>query len=718
MVNLKFGFGKRLPMILQTEAAECGLACLAMIASYHGHETDLPEMRKRFVISLKGATLERLIDIADQLGMISRPLRIGMGHLSQLQMPAMLHWNLNHFVVIKAVEGNWIHIYDPAMGELKLSKVHVSDQFTGIALELSPGLAFKRKVANPPIQLRQLVGHVVGLKRGLLQILILALALEMLALVAPLLLQWITDEAIVAGDQNLLSMLGMGVIAVGATSALISTVRSWIGIYISTHFNMQWMSNVMSHLLKLPVSYFERRHLGDIVSRFGAVRAIEQGLTSAVIDTVLDGLLAVGTLCMMLVFSPGLTMLTLAAVILYGLLRWGRYGSVRAASANAIMKNAKEQSYFLETIRGVRSIKLFGREGERRSAWMNLWVNATNANLMSQRLQLLFDTSWALLSTFERAGVFWFGAAAVINHQMSLGMLFAFLSYKDQFSDRINKLIDRVIEFKMLSIHGERLADIVLAEPEESREYRKHDLPDQVDMVFERLSFRYSTEDAFIINQAHLHIRPGECVAITGPSGSGKTTCLKLMLGILRPTSGKISVSGLSIKQMGLQGYRSLIATVMQDDNLFAGSLYDNICFLDPKPDEAWMYECAKAAAIHGEIIAMPMGYQTLVGDMGTVLSGGQKQRVFLARALYRRPKILFLDEATSHLDLENEEKINKAIAGLRITRIMIAHRPQTIAIADRVISLEKGKFVQVHPPIPHSEARPPTTISLAAGSG
>lgn len=700
MVNqLHFGFSRRLPLILQTEASECGLACIAMIASFHGHNTDLSELRKRFPISLKGATLDQLISITDQMGMTSRPLRLELASLDQLQAPAILHWDLNHFVVLKAVSGGAVYLHDPGIGELKLSRSQVSEHFTGVALELAPGISFERKVPPPPVQLGSMVGRIVGLKRGLMQLLMLALTLEGLALLLPMITQWITDEAIVSGDNDLLALLGIGLVAIGVSMAIIGAVRSWIGIYISTNFNLQWMSNVMGHLLKLPVDYFERRHLGDIVSRFGAVHAIEHGLTNAAVDAVLDGLLAIGTLIMMLIYSAKLAAITLCVVLLYGAMRWGRYSSVKIAQTGLIAKSAREQTYFLETIRGARSIKLNNKENERRTAWVNLMVDSTNAGLTLAKLNLFFGTSWSFLATLERAGVLWFGAHAVIQHNMSLGMLFAFLGYKEQFSGRINMLVDRFIDFKMLSVQTERLADIVLTPPEESFGHRKHDMPDDLTISFERVSYRYSTEDPYLLAAATLVIKPGECIAIVGPSGCGKTTCLKLLLGILQPTSGKIKIGGMNgvaLKRLGLRNYRNIIGTVMQDDQLFAGSLMDNICFLEAKPEEAWMHECTKAAGIYDEILAMPMGFHTLVGDMGTILSGGQKQRILLARALYRRPKILFLDEATSHLDVENEARIGEAIAALAITRIMIAHRPQTIAIADRVLRLEKGVFVEV----------------------
>lgn len=713
--ELHFGLGKRLPLVLQTEASECGLACIAMVAAAFGHLTGLAELRKRFPISLKGATLEQLITIADQMGFVSRAVRLELDELSQLKCPAILHWNLNHFVVLKEVKGKFAHIHDPAVGELKLPLAQVSDCFTGVALELSPGITFQRKRAAQPLRLSHMAGQITGLKRGLLQILLLALALEGLALLMPIITQWITDEAIVRSDNDLLAMLSLGLVALGMSMTIIGAVRSWIGLYISTNFNIQWMGNVMGHLLGLPVDYFERRHLGDIVSRFGAVHAIERSLTGVAVESVLDGFLALGTLLMMLLWSRSLASVTIGAVLLYAIMRFARYNGMKLAQTGVIAKSAKEQSYFLETIRGARSIKLNNRENERSSAWMNLLVDTTNANLTMAKLNLFFGSSWSILSTLERAAVLWLGAHAVIRHDMSLGMLFAFLGYKEQFAARVNLLIDRFIEFKMLGVQTERLADIVLSQPEENFGYRKHDVPQDLTLSFERVDYRYSQEDPLLLNAASLTIKPGECIAIVGPSGCGKTTALKLMLGILTPKSGQIKLGGeqgLSLKQLGMRQYRNLIGTVMQDDQLFAGSLFDNICFLDDKPDEAWMIECAKTAHIHDEILAMPMGYHTLVGDMGTILSGGQKQRVLLARALYRRPKILFLDEATSHLDVENEAVIGRAIAALSITRIMIAHRPQTIAIADRVLSLENGQFIEL--PRPVADKRPDLAIEDA----
>jgi len=716
MNQLNLGFGQRTPVILQTEASECGLACLCMIANHFGYRTDLDELRRDHRLSLMGATLEDIAAIGERIGLVSRGLRCEPDELAQLAMPAILHWNLNHFVVLTAVRAGKACVIDPAHGELALDADAVSAQFTGVALELTPGFDFKRKAPPPPLKLSHVVGRVSGLGSSLFQLFMLALVLEALAVTLPLITQWITDEVIVSGSHDLLTMLGLAAMAVGICMAAVSALRGWVALYIGSHFNLQWMTNVMTHLLRLPVDYFERRHIGDIVSRFGSVGTIAHTLTGTTVEIALDGMLAVGMLAMMLLYAPLLTGVVVGIVATYALLRWARFKTVRAASAGALARHAREQTYFLETIRGVRSIKLFNKESERRAAWLTLWVDATNASLLIERFNLVFSGAWGVVSSIERAGVLWLGALAVIDHRLSLGMLLAFLAYKEQFSGRVNSLVDRVVEVKMLSVATERLADIVLGEPEDKPAPQlKEDLADST-LSLKGVSFKYAATERAVLTNVNLTVRPGECIAIVGPSGCGKTTCMKLLLGILAPTQGQVLFADRPLARLGLRRYRTSVAAVMQDDHLFAGSILGNICFHEARPDEAWMRECARNAGIDDEIMAMPMGYHTLVGDMGTVLSGGQKQRLLLARALYRRPKILFLDEATSHLDLENERTISDSLARLEMTRIMIAHRPQTIAIADRVYRMQDGRLVEDKAFPPSRQAEPAHRL-VAAGS-
>ncbi len=483
-------------------------------------------------------------------------------------------------------------------------------------------------------------------------------------------------------------------------------------MHMSTLLGVQWQANVFSHLLRLPAQYFEKRHLGDVVSRFGAVNSIQQTLTAAFLSAVLDGLMTLATLGMMLLYSPPLAAIAIAAMSLYALGRWIWYRPLRNATEEQIVHAARQQSHFLETVRGIRPLKLFQRQDERRSVWLGLLVEQINAGLRTQKLQLFYQQLNGLLFGVENLLVIWLGATMVMDGQFSVGILMAFNAYKSQFDSRVGSLIDKFFELRMLQLQGERLADIVLQAPEVSHgDILPENLRErEASIEIQGLRYRYAEQEPWVLDGLDLRIAGGESVAIVGPSGCGKSTLFNVLLGILPPVEGQIRMAGLDLAQLGLDGLRELVGTVLQDDVLFAGSLSDNISFFDPQPDMPWPLQCAQMAAIHDDIQAMPMGYNTLVGDMGTVLSGGQKQRVMLARALYK-PRILFLDEATSHLDVHREQRVNAAIRALRITRIMVAHRPETVASADRVMVLGQGK-------VPRRKHRAPGRTPGRRGAG
>ena len=703
--ELRFGHAKRLPMFLQTEAAECGLAAIGMVACFHGHRVDLAALRRRFTVSLKGSTLAFLMQVAGRLNLAPRALRLELDELIQLRAPCILHWDLNHFVVLKAVDARGAIVHDPAFGVRRLTHAQLSKHFTGIALELTPTAEFKALDDRRRIRLRDLLGPVTGLHRSLAQIFVMALALQAIAIVTPFYMQWAVDGAVVSADRDLLTVLGLGFLLLTIVQVILTAARSWVVLYLSTTLNLQWLANVFSHLLGLPVSYFEKRHLGDVVSRFGAVTTIQRTLTSSFVEALIDGVMAIATLAMMFVYSAVLSAVAIVAVLSYGVLRWVFYDPLKRATEEQIVHTAKQQSHFLETVRGVQSIKLFGRQEERRSRWLNLVVDAVNQDLVTQKLGLGFRSANGLVFGVERISIVWLGALLVLDSAFSIGMLFAFMSYKDQFSARVAGLIDKMIDLRMLNLQGERLADIVLTPPEQAAQDAAAQAMD-ASLEVRELSFRYSDMEPFVLLNCSFSVAPGESVAVVGASGGGKTTLVKLMLGLLAPTDGKIFAGGLDIQKLGIDRYRKLVGTVMQDDQLFAGSIADNICFFDPSPDQSAVEHFARMAAVHDDIAAMPMGYNTLIGDMGAALSGGQKQRILLARALYKRPRLLFLDEATSALDVPKEKAVNDAIRSLKLTRIIIAHRPETIASAERVIVLQGGKVAQDLRRVPGSEGR------------
>lgn len=697
-LNLEFNYRKRLPMYLQSENSECGLACLAMIASYWGLQINLMQLRHKYSFSLRGASLKNIIHIANELKFSCRPLKLELGQLENLQCPCILHWDLDHFVVLKKVRGNIVHIHDPALGKVKLKLQEVSGHFTGIAVELMPTSEFvpdKTKLAK--ISFKSVMGNVIGLNKGLLQLLILGIMIQICTLIAPLYLQWVVDDVIAVSDRNLLTVLGIGFLLLTILRVAIEGVRSWFTAVFSTQFNYQWRGNVFSHILNLPLEWFQRRHLADIVSRFHSTQEIQDGLTTKVVAGVVDGLLVITTFIMMCLYNLTLAMISLLAVFLYMILRRFTFSRQRNITSQYIINKAREESHFLESIRGMQSIRLFNHQKERYISWMNLSVREFNAHLRLEKFSISFNIANMLIFNLDKIIVIWFSASLILNNLFSVGMLFAFMSYKEQFSERIVSLIDKICDISMLKLHVERLADIVFSKVEDQGKVDQLlNSRSQVDLTIElkNVSFYYSKNEPPVLLNLNLTIPEGQCIAITGPSGCGKTTLLKIILGLLAPTEGQVLIGGIPLSDLDINYYRGLIGTVMQEDHLFAGTIADNICFFDSEADQGKIEYCAQQASIHDEIMDMPMRYNTLIGDIGTGLSGGQKQRVLLARALYREPKILALDEATSHLDSDNEHAVNNAMLAYGFTKLVIAHRQETINMAERIILLGNGTII------------------------
>ncbi|MTV41154.1 peptidase domain-containing ABC transporter [Duganella radicis] len=685
-------------IILQTESGECGLACLAMVADHHGLKLDLSALRRRFSFGAKGATLVQLISNASQLGLTARAVKLDVEQIAQLRVPCILHWNLNHFVVLRKVRQSFggkvvVELLDPAIGRRRLSLAEFSDYFTGVALELAPGEDFIRRDETFRMPLSALTGKIFGLKAAIAQLIVLAFALELLVLVMPLFNQMVIDEAITSGDLDLMTVLVIGFGLVVLVQTLLDLARSWFLMRWSMEVNLQWSARIFRHLIRLPVSFFEKRHLGDIVSKFGSMEAIQSTLTTIFVQTLLDGLMSVFALAMMWIYSPALSLIVLAAVGAYVIARVCFYRPLQEASRERLILSAKENSNFLETIRAITPLKLFGREAERQSQWQNLKQDVANRDIRTQKLTLAFRLLTSFIASAQTLLLFYLGGRMVIQQSLTLGMLTAFASYGSTFTTRILSLVDAAVNFRMLSLHTERLSDIVgtATEPDEGS-------IDQVSQGFQpsialrNVKFRYSDSEPWILNGVDLDIQPSDRVALIGPSGSGKSTLAKILIGLLQPTEGEILVGGIPLAQLGLKNFRSAVGTVMQNDVLLGGSIADNIAFFDVAMNFERVESAAKLAQIHDDVLKMPMGYQTLVGDMGSNLSGGQKQRVLLARALYREPIILALDEATSHLDVETEQLITKALEAIPLTQVIVAHRPQAISAANRVIYVGNGK--------------------------
>lgn len=689
--RLSFGFSRKLPVVLQTEIAECGLACLVSILRYHGFDTDLRTLRQKYTLSLKGANMADIVRFGNDLNLTSRALRLELEELPNLRLPCLLHWDLNHFVVLKSVSADHITVMDPATGLRKVKMAEVSRKFTGVALEMWPNTQFEEKKEKQQIKILPMLKGITGLRRSLVQLLLLAAAMEVFALASPFFMQWVIDHVIVTADRNLLVTLAFGFGLLMLVQQGVSLLQSWVGMHFATTLSMQWKSNIFKRLLDLPTDYFTKRHLGDVVSRFGAADSIQSTLTSTFFVLILNSLMAVFTFGLMLFYSPKLTAVVMVTLLIYILIRWAAYYPLRRATEENIIHAAKQSTYFMETIRGVQTVKQFGKGNQRHGTWMSLFADTVNTGLTAQKLGIWFGFANTLLFGMANILIVYWGALDILDGLFTVGVFMAFLAYKSQFESRIGSLINQFVQVKMLSLHGERLADIVLTETESERtpDTGIPNLDGDLEICVENVSFRYAENEPYVLQDVNLTVKQGESLALVGRSGCGKSTLLDILCGNLKPESGRVLVNGHDIYRLPPRFIRSLGAVVRQNDVLFAGSIAENISFFDETPDREKIEQCAHMAMIHDEITAMPMGYETLIGDMGSALSGGQKQRIVLARALYQNPKILFLDEATSHLDINNEKGVNLHLQQLSITQIMAAHRPETIHSASRILQLD-----------------------------
>jgi ATP-binding cassette subfamily B protein RaxB len=686
-----------------------------MVAGHHGLETDLPSLRRRFSMSLKGLTLKTLIGMAEQVGFNCRPLRAEIDDLSRIQCPAILHWDLHHFVVLTKVSRRPLHqlrwfpsprnrgedkiwaprfeIHDPARGARSIGEGELSRHFTGVALELTKSESFMPASQVSRLRISQLWSRLGGIGSSLRNVLALSVILQLIALATPFYLQLAVDTAFPSFDTDLLAMLAIGFGGLAAIGLLTTWLRSLVLVSLGNSLSYQIVVNLYRHLLRLPLPWFEKRHVGDIISRFGSTQPISDLLAQGLIAAVLDGAMAMMTLALMFIYSFKLGTIAVIAWLLFVGLKVGSFQMLRMRNINSITAAARESSSFIESVRGIAAIKAFGQEGNRQRIWQQLKADAVNAQIKLGRLTSGFDAAAQFVLALERVLFVYLAISMAMKGDFTVGMIFAFQAYKQQFLDAATRLVDFGVRYKLLDVHLGRIADIALSKPEFGAFARSESLEEVRGAIeLHNVTFRYGIGEPEVLKGVNLKIEPGEMVALVGPSGGGKTTLLKIMMGLIEPSYGQVLVDGKPLASFGLHQWRRSIGSVAQDDVLYAGSLAENIAFFDPEIDMARVVAAARCAAIHETIERMPMRYDTLVGDMGSALSGGQRQRVLLARALYPSPVVLFIDEGTAHLDIEAERLVMDGLMRLPITRIVSAHRPGAVAHASRTIVVLGGQ--------------------------
>jgi len=680
----------KLPLIMQSELAECGIACLAMVSSYYGRHYTLSEIRHVSDATLKGINLSKLKEISGSIGLKSVVLRVELSQLSTLTTPCILHWDSNHFVVLKKVTPNYLFLHDPARGAIKISMNEADFSFTGIAVEFSPAENFsiKPRQRNKNIILRSVLGTK---KLALGKLLLMSVLIQLVYLLMIKISQAEIDSAGFILNNNssviviIFSMIFLKLIEVSSIA-----IRSFMLSVVSTKINYEFSLATINHMVRLPLSFFLNRHVGDISSRFGAIEKIRSTITDGFVEGVVDGVIAIFTLLAIFIISLKIALIVILSTALYLLSTAFFENKTKQVQSESLYARSCEFSNFIETIKAITPIKVFSKESFRVDQWKSKFIKSLNSLTKLAWYKTLYDSYKNIVFGFEFILVLLIGCRLMLNKEITIGVLYALLAYRSQYLYSIEKLGSKIHQFVLLDINLSRLNEIT-AEPIE-HQYRQEICKEpHLDfklsgLEVKDLSFAYSDHQVF--KNINFSIPHGECVVITGSSGCGKTTLLKILMGIMVPSAGELLVSNISIYPQHVNCYRGVISGVLQDDILLTGTIAGNISFFDRRVDMDKVKHCAALAGIIDEVMMLPMGFDTLIGDMGSVFSGGQRQRILLARALYAQPAFLFLDEATSHLDITKEREVNMNIRSLNMTTIMIAHRKETIDMADRVIQI------------------------------
>lgn len=675
----------------QAETNECGLACIAISLGLLGSAIDLSELRRRHLVSARGLRLKELADIAAANGLVTRAVRCELDEVPDLKCPAILHWGMQHYVVLERVRRGRARIHDPAIGRTDVPLASLSRHFSGVALELSTAAGFKRRRDKSPLSLWSWFRLTPSMYGSLAQILLLSLLLQAYVVASPFYMQLAIDEAALKGDGKLLLSLALGFGLFALFNAGADALRGYITLRLTAMLNWDMTVRLFRHMLRLPLPWFQRRKLADVLSRFDSIAPVRDLISGALVATLIDGVLALVTLVMMFVFSAKLAVVVLVALALNVALRLGALPLSIRLGMEALAARVVESGKRIETIRAIQTLKVMGAETARESDWANKFAAVIKKEQAQGVAALVFNHLHGLVEAGAHVALVYLGAQAVLDGGMTVGLLYAFMSYQGQFTSRTSSLFDQMLHWRMTDMYSYRLADIVLS-PREAGVDDTSPGPQRIagGIELRDLAFGYAPDEAPVFRNVSLTIRPGEFVAIVGPSGVGKSTLLKVLCGLYPASQGQVCIDGRSLESWGAATVRQSLGVVMQDDELLAGTIAENVAFFDERIDTDLVWACLRQASLAEDILAMPMRGETYIGDMGANLSGGQKQRLLLARALYRKPRILILDEATSHLDAARETAINHALRQLDMTRIIVAHRRETIAAADRVIVLGK----------------------------
>ena len=688
-MNRLFTRRHSLPMIFQAEANECGLACLAMIVSYHGHSTDIRSIRQASDLPAFGASLKHLGRAAAAAGLKSRPLKLELEDIPRLSTPAILHWDLDHFVVLKQCRRGKVVIHDPATGIRKYPLRELDGHFTGIAVEFS--LAGKAIDQQPGrrLRLRELVRFSHRIARGMGLILLLSLLVQACALLSPLYLQLVIDQGLARGDMDLVLVVALLFGLLMLARIALGHVRSLVTMQFSIRLGFEMVSGLFEHLINLPLRFFERREMGDLISRFSSVEKINALISQDMITVLVDGLLSLLSLALLYVYSPLLATVCLGFVVAATGFKLCSLPGEKLRRQESIVRAAKSESRLMENVRWASIVKNYAIEEQRSADWQNHYVNSANAGYHLGSFQLWFGSGQGLLFGIEQILVIYLGAQLISGGGLTIGQLMGFIFLKQHFSSSVLAMLPKLAELRLMQLDLERIADIALEEVEETGslgQFPRRAFSGRV--RGEGLGFRYSADESPIFEALDFQVEPGETLVVTGPSGCGKSTLLKLIAGLEQPAAGSLRFDGNPLPKLGLSNLRSGTAAVLHGDGLLAGDIAYNINLEEEPYNQPRLEDACRRACILDEILALPLGFNTRVGELGNSLSAGQAQRVLIARALYKRPRLLLLDESLAGLSDAVAAQILENIAELRIAAVLVTHNPALARFGSKILNL------------------------------
>ncbi|TMQ12634.1 MAG: peptidase domain-containing ABC transporter [Deltaproteobacteria bacterium] len=687
--------GKKVPFVQQLEVTDCGAACLAMVLGHLGRDVGLDEVREAAGGSARdGVDAAAIVRAAEWYGLRSRGLTLDIDHLQYLPPGTILHWEFTHFVVFERLSKKGVHLVDPGMGARVVPLGKFRESFTGVALVFEPNDEFEPKRRGRGRfgwYLRQLAGQ----RHILSRIVVTSVLLRVFALALPLVTAVIVDRVVPRGDNNLLLVVAVGLGGLLVFQMITTLVRSHLLLQLRTNLDTRLTLGFVDYLSRLPFDFFQRRSAGDLLMRVNNNATVRELLTSNTLSAMLDGLLVVGYAALILALAPMMGAIVVAlGVVQVSVFYFARRG-YRDMMARSLEAQARSQSYLVEMLRGMETLKAAASESRSVERWSNLYVDELNVALERGRLSALVDAVGSLLTTGSPLTILVIGALEVMSGAITLGEMLAINALAIGLLSPLSAMISSALQLQLLGGYMDRIDDVLRTPPEQSGQdvARAPRLTGRV--TLQDVSFRYGDNLPFVVRDVSVDIRAGATVAIVGRSGCGKSTLARMIAGLYRPTEGRVLFDGHDLARLELRSLRRQIGVVFQSPSLFAGSIRTAISLTNPSASYDDIVDAARRAVVDEDIRAMPMGYDTVLADGGASMSGGQRQRVALARALVHKPALLILDEATSALDSETERRVIRNLEELRCTRIVLAHRLSTIVNADLILVMDGGEIVE-----------------------